>query len=1269
MEDRTLLSTFVVSNTGDSGPGSFRQAILDSNAATDQPKAIDFDIPGPGIHTIEPVSALPTITSAVLIDGFSQPGYSGTPLIELNGSKAASPIGLIMAGSNSTVRGLDIGEYSGTGVALEGAGGDLIEANVLGADPTGSYPLPDGFGVSINANNNTIGGSAAAGNLIAFNTGPGVNTLGSGNTITGNRIFSNDIPPAPSRAGSLDFGLSHFGFTDVSLPYNLVDGPEQSETLEAWFKTEGTFPIGGVIFGYQSASADSGAFPANGWVPSLYVVIDGKLRGGLYDTDSSSIQQVTSNEAVDDFDWHNAALVYDGDSRTLTLYLDGQLVGSVFGSREIIAGSFDQIGAGFTTNWPATYDGWDSFSGDIDDVRIWSEARSAGDISRDMFRATDSTDPGLVAYYPFDEGHGLTAHDQTPNHNDGTLTGVDSAIPTWVINSGEAIDHTDSYGDQRLPTNFPVLVRTAGGGLRGWFGGTAPDTTISVEFFASAGYGLDGAGQAEFVLGSIDVTTNDQGQAEFDVPFTPPADFPVVTATATDSHGTTSQVSAERQASFDVPQQYVRIVPGQSVVLSSDAGNSISLHDPKAGPLDPVWNLTLSAPIGTLTLSSLAGLAGSGNGTSTLSYSGALSDLNAALDGLIYRAPPDGAGKVTISLNGQSYGASSLSSSVILTDGVFSVTTTADSGPGSFRQAILDADATPGTTSIDFDIPGAGVQTITPLTALPAITGTVTIDGFSQPGYAHTPLIALSGSLAGDADGLAVTGANTTVRGLDIGDFPFGAGISIAGPGASGNLIIDDVIGTDAAGTTRLPNGPGVQISDGAHDNTVGGTDPAFGNLSADNLGAGVVVTDDGSIDNRINGNRIFGNGRTGLSFDGENGKVDVPGDASLQFTAEQSYSLSAWVDVPSLPSQWSGIVTKSGDQSRWYGLLISDTDRWVAGGPIDIYGPAVTLGWHYLAIVQDAANGTRTLYLDGAAVSTGPAQDGSSAGNFVIGGNVAAPESFDGEVGSLALWSIALSPGQLSTDMTAAVTGQEPGLQAYYNFDEGRGLIVHDLTPNHHDGTLESVSGSALPIWTSSEMAIDLGADGTTVNSAAPRQGPNNFQNFPAFVIATAGHMEGWLGGSIPSTTFRLDFFASPSYGPSALGEAQDYLGSMNVTTDEQGQVIFDIPFTAPAGLPAITATATDPDGNTSEVSAPRQAVLQAPTHYIRAVDGHSVVFSAGGGDAITLTDPEAGPLQAQWDVSISATDGTLQLSTQTPRTGQETGQIHCSIKDCCRL
>ena len=57
------------------------------------------------------------------------------------------------------------------------------------------------------------------------------------------------------------------------------------------------------------------------------------------------------------------------------------------------------------------------------------------------------------------------------------------------------------------------------------------------------------------------------------------------------------------------------------------------MQDPDAGPLNPAWDLTLSVAAGTLTLSSTAGLTGSGDGTGSLSYSGPLSAIDSALDG------------------------------------------------------------------------------------------------------------------------------------------------------------------------------------------------------------------------------------------------------------------------------------------------------------------------------------------------------------------------------------------------------------------------------------------------------------------------------------------------------------------------------------------------------------------------------------------------------------------------------------------------------------
>jgi hypothetical protein len=216
------------------------------------------------------------------------------------------------------------------------------------------------------------------------------------------------------------------------------------------------------------------------------------------------------------------------------------------------------------------------------------------------------------------------------------------------------------------------------------------------------------------------------------------------------------------------------------------SGDGIAIQDPDAGLLNLAWNLTLSVAAGSLTLASTAGLTGSGNGTGSLSYSGSLSAVVAALEGMSYSPPAGPHVLTTLTLSAQSYGAPPLATQLVLTDGVFVVTTTADSGPGSLRQAILDSNAATGrANTIDFDIPDPGVQTIVPLSPLPAITDSVLIDGTSQPGYAGTPLVALRGQSPGSPGPLAISGGNIAIIGLILD--------SIAIDATSAELLIADV--------------------------------------------------------------------------------------------------------------------------------------------------------------------------------------------------------------------------------------------------------------------------------------------------------------------------------------------------------------------------------------------------------------------------------------------------------------------------------------------
>ena len=216
----------------------------------------------------------------------------------------------------------------------------------------------------------------------------------------------------------------------------------------------------------------------------------------------------------------------------------------------------------------------------------------------------------------------------------------------------------------------------------------------------------------------------------------------------------------------------------------------------------------------------------------------------------------------------------------------FTVTSTTEAG-NSLRQAILAANAVPGTHTISFNIPAndpnhyyyrndgvsgqvtlADVATTTatddasiadidpdwphswysiqPTSALPAITNPIVIDGYSQPGsIANTnPVgqglnsvlkIEIDGENAGElSNGLIqITGGDSTVQGLVINRTQ-GAKIDLV---TGNDLIEGNFIGPDVSGTAAFPapnsSGAGIQI--GSLGNTIGGTTPAARNLISGN--------------------------------------------------------------------------------------------------------------------------------------------------------------------------------------------------------------------------------------------------------------------------------------------------------------------------------------------------------------------------------------------------------------------------------------------------
>lgn len=185
---------------------------------------------------------------------------------------------------------------------------------------------------------------------------------------------------------------------------------------------------------------------------------------------------------------------------------------------------------------------------------------------------------------------------------------------------------------------------------------------------------------------------------------------------------------------------------------------------------------------------------------------------------------------------------------------VFTVTSTTDSGPGSLRQAILDANANAGPDIINFAI-GSGVQTITPSTALPIITDPVTMDGATQPGFTTTPIIELYGNLTRTFDGLTLNTTNCTVRSLVIrgfGDTGSARRSGIVLTNYGGHTIVGCYLGTTAAGTAASRNSQaGLQIIDSAN-NRIGGTNVNEGNLISGNSRTGIEIFGGGSTNNVV---------------------------------------------------------------------------------------------------------------------------------------------------------------------------------------------------------------------------------------------------------------------------------------------------------------------------------------------------------------------------------------------------------------------------------
>lgn len=238
-------ATFTVTNTSDCavvGCGSLRAALIQAEQAPVGGSIITFAIPGSGVQTIAPTGTqFRNIPRQVTIDATTQPGYAGTPLIQLNGAAApTNSSAFVLTGDGITIKGFAINGWTGpAGVAINiASSNNTVQANFIGTDPTGTVSVPNSAGIymaalgpGLSASSNLIGGtSAAARNVISGNDGIAIAIDGTNggiltnNTIQGNYIGVNAAGNASVPNPHLVAPGSNKGGIDINAASNNIVG-------------------------------------------------------------------------------------------------------------------------------------------------------------------------------------------------------------------------------------------------------------------------------------------------------------------------------------------------------------------------------------------------------------------------------------------------------------------------------------------------------------------------------------------------------------------------------------------------------------------------------------------------------------------------------------------------------------------------------------------------------------------------------------------------------------------------------------------------------------------------------------------------------------------------------------------------------------------------------------------------------------------------------------------------------------------------------------
>ncbi|WP_435009257.1 beta strand repeat-containing protein [Tundrisphaera lichenicola] len=862
-EPRLLLATFTVTSTGDGTEGlTLRSAIEQANADPDA-DLIQFAINGLGTQSITPQFALPTIINPVTIDGTSQPGYFGTPLIVLDGSNAGFfDDGLTVDSPGVVIQGLAVTNFGGSGINLSGGTGTVVRANYLGVDPRTDLAAPNfGDGVSISAQDATIGGTSTAdANVIGGNrNGVSLQFSATGAVVIGNRIGAIDEnTPVPNRddgviavsaSGNLvgQVGAPNLIVSNGGSGVHLIGSSGNTIQANSIGTTSSDSGIGlgpgnlgnasnGILLEFDSSgntiggsSAGQGNIIANNLAFGLSVFgSSGNLvQGNRIGTDSAGLQQQgngTGGVFLGSSTDNTIGGAIPGSSNVISSNVgNGVLInGGPQGSNanNLIQGNFIGVGLDGVRSLGNTGNGiqLDGSAGNS----ILGNILSANNFAGIYVFATGSSGNTIRGNLIGLDGLGRAR----PNGTDGVFV---FEAPGNTIGGTSAADRNVISGNGGNGVSFRGPNAT-GNLLQGNYIGTDPSgnvgslvgNIIDGVFIRNApGNTIGGTAQgAGNVISQnrvgVDIETYDSTQLS-------PGESALIGSSSDGNVVQGNRIGTDATGTQAVGNY------GEGVLIVDGSNNIVGGTDPGAGNLlsanlvdgvsiisiDPALNLTSGNVVqGNIIGLTIDGTNGLGNGQAGVRVIGGLDTTIGGLDTTL-GDPTTGAGNV---ISGNSIG--------VVVDGF---------APGSSSGLLIQGNVVGlGSDGLRVDSSTAGY---------PSLRNTS--DG-----------IVIEKNASGVTVGGTVPGSGNLISGNSSSGIRFASG-------ATGDLIQGNLIGVALDGLTLRPNNQsGIFIAEGSNRITVGGTAAGAGNVISGNS-VGVTLSNEGSSQNLFQGNLV------GLAADG----------------------------------------------------------------------------------------------------------------------------------------------------------------------------------------------------------------------------------------------------------------------------------------------------------------------------------------------------------------------------------------------------------------